>query len=69
MTLAMTHHLGRLSWGPNIANDAGSPWGRFGGGWQWKLGVDLGHRRNDGSVSGILNLGTRQHRFTWAGKR
>lgn len=68
MTLTYKHRLGRLQWNGNSARPADAPMGRFGGGWHYELGIQTGRRWTDGSISGILNLGTRQYRFAWKGR-
>lgn len=43
-------------------------WGRFGGGWQWKLGIQVGNVTRKDGFEAIVSLLTRDYRVSYRPK-
>lgn len=60
--------LGPITITPTRKRSAEEHMGRFGGGWQWNLGIQIGTISRQHGFSGIVNLLTRSVRFSYRPK-
>lgn len=66
--MKMTYTLGPWGLKPSRKRSPDERMGRFGGGWQWQVGIQIGTISRKHGFSGIINLLTRSVRFVYRPK-